>query len=308
MLSSAPHWAREKIVGCAAALLARADWRVDAALAGPHHRALLRVVVVVRRRAAVRALLDLARPRRARVDQRQRQVVGQRGAVGDGLDLHVVDLADERRLGAGAGVGRLLAVGVGAVLVVVLQVLPGAPLVAGAGAHLQGDLVLLEVLTVLPGHADRGEAGDRLRRAGDPRVRGAARDRTTAQSGEAAAGAGERHLGHGRRDRRGRDRRRHQLGGRRLAAARGLPARVLADDVERDHTGGRREDDEHDTQGQHLLAEGDETGLKRSHERSTPVWGKVTQGRSFTPVTSVTEGFLSNYRRVISTRHAVTCM
>ncbi len=184
------------------------------------------------------------------------------------FDLHVVDLADEHRLGAGAGPGRLLAAVVGRVLVVVLQVLPVAPLVAGAGAHLQGDLVLLEVLAVLPGHADRGEARDGLRLAGDPRVRGAARDRTTAQAGEAALGAGERHLGHGRRDRPGRHRRRHQLGGHRLAVARGLLPGVTTDDVEGDHAGRGREDDEHDTEGQHLLAEGDETGLKRSHERS----------------------------------------
>ena len=58
--------------------------------------------------------------------------------------------------------------------------------------------------------------------------------------------------------------------------------------------------------GQHLLAEGDEAGLKRTHDKTPAVWGKVTQGRSFTPVTSVTEGFLSNYNGVISTRHAVT--
>ena len=46
----------------------------------------------------------------------------------------------------------------------------------------------VEVLAVLPGHADRGEARDGLRLAGDPRVGGAARDRATAQAGEAAAG------------------------------------------------------------------------------------------------------------------------
>ena len=80
----------------------------------------------------------------------------------------------------------------------------------------------------------------------------------------------------------------------------------LPHDVEGHDTGGGGEHDEHDTEGQHLLAEGDEAGLKRTHDKTPAVWGKVTQGRSFTPVTSVTEGFLSNYKRVISSRHAVT--
>ena len=208
----------------------------------------------------------------------------------------------------GRASARLLAAGVGPVLVVVLQVLPRAPVVTGAGAHLHGDLVLVELLAVLPRDTDRREPRDGLRRAGDAGVGGATGDGAAAEPGEATGGAGQRHLGHLRGHRLRGHGRRHQLGRQRLAAGRagGLLAGVGADDVERDHTGGGREDDEHDTQGQHLLAEGDETGLKRSHERSTPVWGKVTQGRSFTPVTPVTEGFLSNYTRVISTRHAVT--
>ena len=46
---------------------------------------------------------------------------GLRRTVGRGADLHLVDLADEQHVGARAGVGRLGAVRVGAVVVVVLQ-------------------------------------------------------------------------------------------------------------------------------------------------------------------------------------------
>ncbi|GAA1435427.1 hypothetical protein GCM10009641_31450 [Mycobacterium cookii] len=83
---------------------------------------------------------------------------------------------------------------------------------------------------------------------------------------------------------------------------------MLTDDVERHHTGGRGEDDEDDTQGQHLLAEGDETCLKRAHGNLYSCVGEGHTRQKFTPVTPVTEEFLSNYNGVISTRHAVTCV
>ncbi|GAA1924578.1 hypothetical protein GCM10009797_17850 [Nocardioides hwasunensis] len=81
---------------------------------------------------------------------------------------------------------------------------------------------------------------------------------------------------------------------------------MVADDVERDHSRGGGEHDEDDTQGQHLLAEGDETDLKRAHEDLYSCVGEGHTRQKFTPVTPVTEEFLSNYNAVISSRHAVT--
>ena len=209
----------------------------------------------------------LARAGRARVDEREGEVLGERNTVGAGLDLNVVDVADEHGLGARAGGGGLGAVGVGRVLVVVLEELPIAPVRAGPGADQQGDLVAVEPLTLLPGHPDGREAVDVLGLAHHAGCGGAAGDGAALKPREATAGGREGHLGHGGLHRSGGHRGGHQLRGR-------LLSRVSADDVEGDHAGGGGEDDEDDTQGQQLLAEGDGTSLKRAHERSTPVWGE----------------------------------
>ena len=223
--------------------------------------------------------LGLAVAGGTRVDQRERQVVGQRDPVGARLDLHVVHVADDDRLGAGPRGPRLGAAGVGSVLVVVLEVLPGAPRPVGAGADLQRDLVLLEVLTVLPRHADGREALERLRLALHRLLAGGAGDGATAQGGEPAAHLGEGHLGH-RRLHGGRGDGGRGQGDRERTPGGGDAVGVLAHDVERHHAGGGGQHDQDDTECQQLLAEGHQTGLGRTHERSTPVWGKDTQGRS----------------------------
>ncbi|CAM3908234.1 hypothetical protein NOZE110980_19715 [Nocardioides zeicaulis] len=212
--------------------------------------------------------LGLAPLRRARVDEGEGQVVGQRGALGARLHLHVVDLADEHRLGARSRGGGLGAARVGTVLVVVLQVLPGAPLVTDAGPHAQADLVVVEVLAVLPGHADGGEAGDGLRLAHHAGVGGPAGNRTPLEAGEPAGGLRQRHLGHVGGDGSGRHGGRGQLGGGQPTAGGAAGRAVVTDDVERDHAGGGGQHDEHDAEREDLLAERDETSLERAHEKN----------------------------------------
>ena len=132
-----------------------------------------RGLVAVHRRGVQRGPLDGRVRRLARVDDRELQV-GREAVVGDGADLDLVDLADQQRVGAGARVPRLLAVRVGAVVVVVLEVDPVGPGVAGAGADLDGDAVARDHRAVRPGDADGAVAGDRLREAGDGASAGSA--------------------------------------------------------------------------------------------------------------------------------------
>ena len=215
----------------------RADCRVIAL--GRRRRLARGVLLVVRPGGVLRGLvgrrLGLARSTWwARVDQGERQVVREGGAVGAGLDLHVVDLADEHRLGAGAGVGRLRAAGVRSVLVVVLQGPPSRSTRRRCGCAPAGRSGPRRGPRRAPGDADRGEPGDGLRLADHPGVGGAAGDGPALEAGEAAVGAGERHLGHGGFTGAGRHGGRHQLGRRGLAAdgAGGSAARGSADDVE----------------------------------------------------------------------------
>ncbi len=81
-------------------------------------------------------------------------------------------------------------------------------------------------------------------------------------------------------------------------------AGVLADDVEGDHPRGRGEDGKDHTEGQQLLAGGDETGLDKTHKWLLQCAGKVTREGNFHTSHTGSLGFVSNYNRVISSRHA----
>ena len=206
--------------------------------------------------------LGLGRLRGARLHHSELEVGGQGGgvaALGDpGLDLDLVDIADDERVGARAGAERLGAVGVGTVVVVVLDRAPVGPLVALAGADEDLDGVLLDLHAVRPGDADGAVAGHVLRTARD--VGGgdrAAHQRPARERAGVAGLRGERDLGDLGRHRRRRHGGRGQCAGHdRRAARAGCPHDVEGQDARR-----RREHGEDHTESQQLLAGGDETGL-----------------------------------------------
>ena len=163
----------------------------------------------------------------------------------------------------------------------------------------------------LPGDADRAEAGHRLGATGH--LARTARLDHRARPSTGPERSGRRPARSARTPARWRPRPRSAPATARSPPGRTPPSapaarlrlrRPIRDDVQRDHAGGGGQGGKDDAEYQKLLAHGDETGLGRLHRLALQCEGKSHTGSNFHTRNRRALESLSNYKRVISSRHA----